>query len=197
MKNLLLIIILMSITGCSAKLADLQPVDKKAYITLEEDKYKSSIAGIGNYKWVHGLKAATYTLIGEDEGGYYYHNHGDVVIILMEESAEHYLKTGERKPYAQRRYPNTGGPGGLWLPKNKEAKPVIYYLINTVPSDSIVPGGIVGMTSVPSSSAGAGFIIGGVTTSVISSMVNGSIQKFGHIDGLSEMFSDIKVMEIK
>ncbi|MFT5758952.1 MAG: hypothetical protein ACI9LM_003701 [Alteromonadaceae bacterium] len=191
----ILILLCIFITGCSAKLADLQPVDKKSYITLKEDIYQSSIAGIGNYKWVHGLKAGTYTLIGEDKDGSYFHNQGDAVIVLTNDPAELYLKTGEVKPYNQRGYPH-GGPGGLWLPKDKTKKPVVYFLINTKPSDSTVSGGIIGMTSTPGSITGTGFVVGAITTNVISSMVNGSIQKFGHVDGLSDKFMDIEVIEI-
>ena len=194
MKNFILLCVLIFNVGCSAKLADLQPVDNKAYITIKEDIYNLSVGGIGNYKWVHGLKAGTYNLIGEDKDGYYYHNHGDVVIMLTEENAEHYLKTSERKPYEQRGFPQ-GGQGGLWLPKDKNDKPVVYYLINTPPSDSIVSGGIIGMTSTPNGAMGAGFIVGGITTSAISSMVNGSIEKLA-FDDLSEKFTDLEVIHV-
>jgi hypothetical protein len=192
MKYLLPLFLLVLTSGCAVKMNDLKPATKSAYITLEQDRYVEGIYGLLDYHWVHGLKAGTYVLIGEDKEGFYYHNSGDVVIALSEEYADSYLKNGVMPPYGQRNFPNAG-PGGLWVPKDKQAKAHIYYLLNTGPSiDSTIAGGNIGLTTTGS---GPGFLVGAVTMSVMSEMVRGGIEKI-ELEALSEKFADVKIVEV-
>jgi hypothetical protein len=191
MKYLLPLFLLVLTSGCAVKMNDLKPASKSAHFTLEQDRYVEGIYGLLDYHWVHGLKAGTYVLIGEDKEGFYYHNAGDVVIALSEEHADSYLKNGVMPPYGQRNFPNAG-PGGLWVPKDKQAKAHIYYLPNTTPAfDSTMAGGNIGLTT---TGGGAGFLVGAVTMNVIAEMVKGAIQKI-EIEALSEKFADVKIVE--
>jgi hypothetical protein len=191
MKYLLPLFFLIFTSGCAVKMNDLKPATKSAHFTLEQDLYVEGIYGLLNYHWVHGLKAGTYVLIGEDKEGFYYHNSGDVVIALSEEYADSYLKKGVMPAYGQRNFPNAG-PGGLWIPKDKQDTPQIYYLPNTGPSiDSTIAGGNIGLTTTGS---GPGFLVGAVTMSVIAEMVRGSIQKI-KLEEFSEIFTDVKIVE--
>jgi len=149
MKKIILFFIIIVISGCTS-MSSLTKPEQEQYFVLEKDYTRVQTRGLLNYKWVEGLRAGTYVLVGEDGDGMYFLGQGDCVILLSQERADKYLQTGEITPFDLRNKEQltmAGGVGGLWLPKaqvNKEPK-LFYQIRNT--SDGSV-GGITGMTIV-------------------------------------------------
>lgn len=155
-----LIIFIVMLSGCAQKMSEIQQPTKKSFFTLTKDVYKSELEGLFKYHWIAGLRAGTYSLIGEDSEGYYYEGKGDAIYFLKEESADLYLETKYIPSYSER-FKNqapAGGKGGIWFPKNlTKEEPQVYFILYTPES--------------------GGVALGGAIHSVILSTINGSIQK--------------------
>lgn len=150
MKNLIVLISLLTIFGCT-NISNLKLPTIEQYFVLEEDYMRTQYdRGLLGFTWVEGLRAGTYVLVGEDEYGYYFKGEGDSVILLSQERADKYLNERYITPFSERNGPQfatAGGEGGIWLPKNgveKAAK--LFFLIKNTTDGSI--GGPVGIVFV-------------------------------------------------
>jgi hypothetical protein len=158
MKKIALLL-LMLISGCTSMSSLTKPTQEQ-YFVLEKNYTKVATRGLLNYKWVEGLRAGTYTLVGEDHDGMYFLGEGDCVIVLSQERAEKYLQTAEITPFELRNKPQftiAGGIGGLWLPKpgvNKEPK--LFYEIRNTTDGSV--GGMTGMAIVKMTEGSFGYV---------------------------------------
>ena len=122
MKKIFVFIVFV-ITGCTT-LKDLQPPSSNKYFVLEENLILREERGMLNTVWVLGLKADTYTLIGEDSSGYYYMGEKNDSVVLTQDRDEVYKLKGIIPPNY-----NMGGKGGLWIPKDHiNKKPELFYI---------------------------------------------------------------------
>jgi hypothetical protein len=137
------------LSGCTT-ISDLPKPQQDMYFVLKEDYLKVHTRGLLNYKWVEGLRAGTYRLVGEDKYGLFFKGEGDTVILLSQERAEKYLNTGEITPFSERNAPQltmSGGEGGIWLPKEGIDKtPKLFYVLHNTSDGSVA--GITGMAIV-------------------------------------------------
>ncbi|OUR86891.1 hypothetical protein A9Q81_27575 [Gammaproteobacteria bacterium 42_54_T18] len=196
-KLVVLLSMIVFVSGCASKVVDLNQPSKRSLFVIADDIYTTETRGLLNFKYVFGLRAGKYELVGEDSDGFYYHGQGDSVIVLSEERAEKYLSTGVITDYEERhreQFTFSGGVGGLWLPKNKEIDPKLYFLLNSKPEDSLEAGATVGLNASfnsPVSMAG-GMVIGAATTAVIFSLTNGTIEMY---TPTGELISEIQKIE--
>lgn len=87
--------------------------------------------------WVFGLRAGTYTLVGEDSKGLYFLGQGGCAIELMDNQAKAFLRTGLVPAAEQRR-------GGLVLPKPGVNAAPEFFVIQHLNTDGS-EGGLVGI----------------------------------------------------
>jgi hypothetical protein len=100
---------------------------KAEYFFLEKTYTRAEVRGLIPYNYVIGLRAGTYSSVGEDQDGRYFQGEGDCVIQLGNERADLFLKTGE----IPRTMPGfSGGEGGIWLPKiGSNYPPRLWFVI--------------------------------------------------------------------
>ena len=82
---------LLATTGCGTTLSSLKRPAQEQTITLAKTYTRVGYHEKGGPRFVEGLKAGTYRLIGEDETSQYFLGEGDCVIALYGELAELYL----------------------------------------------------------------------------------------------------------
>lgn len=160
MKNIFLCLVLsLLISGCMS-VAKLEKPKADAYFVLEENYTRTETRGLLKYKWVEGLKAGKYKLVGTDSDGEYFMGEGDCVIMLSQERADKYLQSGEITPFVERNKEQltmAGGTGGLFLPKpgsKKEAR-IFYEVRNAVDGSA---QGLTGIAIVQLSEGELGFV---------------------------------------
>jgi hypothetical protein len=144
------IFFLVSLVSCTS-VESLKKPSADQYIVLEKNYTRVQIRGLLKYKWVEGLRAGTYILIGEDKDGFYFiGKEKDSVIVLSQERADKYLENGFITPFAERNVPqltSAGGEGGIWLPKpGVKKEPKLFYKLHNTNDGSF--GGITGMALV-------------------------------------------------
>jgi hypothetical protein len=150
-KTIVALALSLLITGC-ATVSDLHKPAADRYFTLKQNYTRTQIQGLLKYKWVAGLQAGLYRLVGEDkEGLYFMGDNKDSVILLSEERAEKYLETGYITPFVERNVAqntSAGGQGGLWLPKAgvKKEPRLFYTLHNTRSAVGLTEQAIMSMT---------------------------------------------------
>ncbi|WP_143042541.1 hypothetical protein [Variovorax sp. YR634] len=119
---------------------------KDEYFVLDKTYTRAEVRGLIPYNYVIGLRAGTYSSVGEDRDGRYFQGEGDCVIQLGTERADHFLKSGEI-PRAMAGFP--GGEGGIWLPRvGSNSPPRLWYKIRNKGLDTmqIVPFLVVNAT---------------------------------------------------
>jgi len=85
MKLLSTLFAILLLAGCTT-LNDLQKTSVDRYIVLDEDIIFNEKRGPFRVNWLLGLRANTYTLVGEDKSYYYYlGTKNDDVIIAMDD----------------------------------------------------------------------------------------------------------------
>lgn len=172
MRRLLLLLITFSIVSCASKLDDLQPASREAHFVLNEDVTAIETRGLLNVKWLIGLQAGKYVLVGEDEQGSYYlaepGNGG--VMMLANADADKYLETGSYHAVHESNYRIPASPkrGGLWIPKPGSSEPrKIFHIVDTDGIDGDEAGRVLGANS--ANSAGVNSSAGGAVGSALTS----------------------------
>ncbi len=131
-----LIFLICAFTSGCLTFAKLQKSNDDKYFILTHDYTRTETRGLAKVKWVEGLSAGVYQLVGEDKKGLYFAGVGDCVIVLMNEQANKYLSEGVMPPFEERYKqlpPYAGGVGGIWIPKqgvNTDPK-LFFELRNT------------------------------------------------------------------
>lgn len=159
MRAVLVAVALSLLSGCTS-MSSLSKPQQDMYFVLERDYVRVQTRGLLKYKWVEGLRAGTYTLVGGDAYGLFFKGEGDTVIVLSQERAVKYLKNGEMTPFNERNAPQftmAGGEGGIWLPKEGINKaPKLFYVLHNTADGSV--GGITGMAIVQMSEGAFGYV---------------------------------------
>lgn len=158
MKLLSTLLVALLLVGCTT-LNNLQSASVERYIVLNEDIIFNEKRGPFRVSWLLGLRANTYTLVGEDKSYYYYlGTKNDDVIIVMDDYS-YFEKTGEVPPS------NMGGSGGLKVPKNSNEKLELFYISKGLYGEDPTPGSM-------------GSITNNITTVALDSIFKGSITYF-------------------
>lgn len=130
--------------ACGAKLAQLDPPNRRSHFVLQHDVYQQSVRGLMKYRWIHGLRKGTYRLVAQDPRGGYYQGEGDAVFLLSQQRVDRYLQDGFIPTYLERyrlQAASAGGHGGVWIPKDpRKDTPRIYYILYTSRAASIEHG---------------------------------------------------------
>ncbi|WP_440904842.1 hypothetical protein ACMZOO_00975 [Catenovulum sp. SX2] len=72
------------VSGCTT-ISDLKQPTVQQHFVLEQDYTHSRIRGLFKYRYIAGLRAGTYSLVGEDSDGKYFASMGDCVIYYSPE----------------------------------------------------------------------------------------------------------------
>jgi hypothetical protein len=148
-RRIFLSVAVLVLAGCTS-IEKLSPPLRASHFVLREDHVRVQVRGIASYQWIEGLRAGTYTAVGEDTRGTFYLGEGDSVIVLSQERGARYLSRKEIPAPEERAAAQNGmagGRGGLWLPKpGVQEEPKLFYELHVSQSTLSAPStGVIGL----------------------------------------------------
>ncbi|MDR0210513.1 MAG: hypothetical protein LBJ33_15270 [Pseudomonas putida] len=125
LRHLISVIALLSLTACMS----FTPSNEGGSFVLTED-FLWTVSGIGgNSPRLVGLTPGEYIAVGHNSDGIYYRGPYGGILVLEPETAQHYLKTGERPIDVSHLIISNGlnGEGGVFIPYSPEDRAFLYF----------------------------------------------------------------------